>query len=76
MGDLAMKALLATMRTLSGSAALARSSTATGIGPVELTGAQLEQVVGGGGLLGGAVNDRTGSLMPSAGSHNGSGGDM
>jgi hypothetical protein len=44
----AMTALRALARNVSGSAALIRPSLATGTGPVALTDAQLDQVIGGG----------------------------
>ena len=50
-----MQALRAIVRNLTGSAALAGSATWTGTGPVEVTDAQLDQVAGGGGALGGVI---------------------
>jgi hypothetical protein len=56
-----MQTWRAIVRTLSGSAALAGSTTAMTRGLLELTEAQLEQVAGGGGAAGGVVRSGGGA---------------
>jgi hypothetical protein len=55
----------AIVRTLSGSAALSGSATATGSDPLELTDAQLHQVAGGGPKPGAATGGSTPGTLSS-----------